>query len=43
MLCNDAGEVKFCVDFVLKYGCVNYENTQEQDLVCPSLLCFSLL
>lgn len=37
------GKVKFCVDFVLKYAYVNYENTQEKDLVCASLLFFSLL
>lgn len=36
------GKVKFCVDFILKYACLNYENTQEKDLVSASLL-FSLL
>lgn len=37
------GKVKFCVGFVLKYAYVNYENTQEKDLVCASLLLFSLM
>lgn len=38
------GKVKVCVDFVLKYVCVNYENTQEKDLVYASLyLCYSLV
>lgn len=32
------GILKFCVDFVLKYACVNYENTQEKDLACASLV-----
>ena len=36
-------KVKFCVGFVLKYACVNYENTQEKDLVCLCLLFFSLV
>lgn len=36
-------KVMFCAGFVLKYACVNYENTQEKDLVCLCLLFFSLV
>lgn len=34
--------MKFCVGF-LKYACVNYENTPEEDLICLCLLFFSLV
>lgn len=37
------GKVELYVDFVLKCASVNCENTQEKELVCASLLFFSLL